>query len=219
MLLVFIASALIVSIYRYRLESKMKKLVNELEKERFSHQKNIEFMQDRHKKRIEALDEVTSSINEFRHDVGHLERGDSVYSERLQENYLASRSLSRKYESLLGEQFNQAIHHITDLGKEILTANLILTDEAFQKIEGLLPENVRKAVNQIVGKNFPVTKTEEIAHSLGEDVDWQYVRMLISRSTLSGDYFDRDGYEEASHRVRELSEEIRKTLPIISTKG
>jgi hypothetical protein len=52
---------------------------------------------------------------EFRHAVEHLRRGDANYAGSFERHFEMARTLSRKYESVLGQEFYRAVLKYTDL--------------------------------------------------------------------------------------------------------
>lgn len=218
-LILALAGTLAMTYYRYRIERRVKTLEYRLEKEAISYEKDLEFVQERHKKRLEALAEVNGAQMEFRHAFYHLCIGDSGYADKLKKYAGISRSLSRKYETLLGDEFYQAVKNMTDLGIGILQASFTLNDLGFSMLESLgLPMSTLDALRPIIGKPVPVTDTKQIVQGIGEEIFRLHQTVIFEYCKLSKE-FNKPEYDRAELHLRNLNQDLIRTLPRPTSQG
>jgi len=212
-LVLALAGMLAMTYYKNRLDRRIKELEHRLEKESTNHEKDLEFVQERHKKRLEALDEVNAALMEFDHALDHLSRGDSSYADRLTEYFSTSRMLARKYESLLGEEFHQAVKDNTDLGIGILQATFTLRREGYDRLQGSdLPSAGLEALRSIIGKTVPVTDAEQLVQGLDDQVRSRHEKSIFDCCELS-ERFNRLDYHMAQLHLQKLKHDLLRTLP------
>jgi hypothetical protein len=196
-LLLAVAAFIGMAFYRHLLQGKVKRL------------------QERHKKRLDALDEVNGPLMEFRHAVEHLRRGDANYAGSLERHFEMARTLSRKYESLLGEEFYRAVLKYTDLGRKILIASFTMTDETVQILaQQKLPSSLLKYVKDCVGKSAPVTSARDLIQDLDEESRSQYGSTIFLNCHLL-DEVEEKRILEADQRLYQIRETILRTLPSV----
>lgn len=106
--------------YRHVLECRVKQLEQRLQEETINHEKQLDFLQEMHRRKLEALGQVNAAFREFDHAVDHLRGGHPGYAQLLKAHYQEARTLSRRHEDLLGGEFYEAVLTCTDLGESIL---------------------------------------------------------------------------------------------------
>ena len=218
-LLLAIAGTLAMTYYRHRLERRVKELEHRLEKEATNHEKDLEFVQERHKKRLEALDEVNFALMEFDHAFDHLRGGNSNYAGRLEEHFHRSRTLARKYESLLGEEFYQAVKDLTDSEITILQASFILNNEGFKRLEQLdLPTSALDALKLFIEKPVSVIDSRQLVQGLDERVLFLHKREIFHSCKLSQEFNSLERHKAELH-LRNLKQELLRTLPRPTSQG
>lgn len=212
-LLLAIAGILAMTYYKHRLDRRVKELEYQLDKEATNHEKDLEFVQDRHKKRLEALDEVNVALMEFDHAFDHLRRGNSHYASRLEEYFHISRTLARKYESLLGEDFYQTIINLTDAEITILQASFILNNEGFQKLKNLdLPASALNSLKLFIEQPVSVINAQQLVQSIDDRVLWRHKREIFYSCKLSQEYNGAER-DKAEIHLRDLKQMLLRTLP------
>jgi hypothetical protein len=212
-LLLVIVGTLAMTYYRHRLDRKVKELEHRLEKEATNHEKDLEFVQERHKKRLEALDDINRAVMEFAHAFDHLRGGNSYYADRLEEKFHTSRTLARKYESLLGAEFYQAVKDMTDAGMGILHANFILNNDGFNRLEARdLPMSALNLLRSVIEKPIPVTDAEQLVHGIDEKTLFFHKRDIFSSCKLSQEFNSLE-YHKAESNIQKLKRELLQTLP------
>jgi hypothetical protein len=104
-LLLATAALLAMALYRHVLERRIKELEHRLQLAATSNEKVMELVQERHRKKLDALDEVNARLMNFDHAISHLLQGNDQYAQRLKYSHDSARDLSRQYEALLGDRF------------------------------------------------------------------------------------------------------------------
>jgi len=171
-------------------------------------------MQDRHTKRLDALDRLGHLLMEFNHAVKHIAEGDIGYSEALDDFSAKARSVGRETEALLGPETYQAVITWTDAGRAILNASFIVTDRAiaFAKFRGVSPEQLAY-LEGIVGTKHPVREGgKSILLEFDEDQRSSLRHPILSRCDLTDEYSEST-YDAAFSRFNKLRDEITRTLP------
>ncbi len=80
-LVIAVAAIVAMTYYRHLLTRRVKKLEHRLKEEATSTEKHLELLQERHIKRLDALDEVkNAALMEFSNAVDHLQWGEEHYA-------------------------------------------------------------------------------------------------------------------------------------------
>ena len=209
-LVVFAAGTLIVSIYKYNLERKLKELSNNLAKEKFSYEKTVEFLQERHRKRLDLLDEVTEFLNEFSHSVHHICNGHLSYMEGLEVASRNLRSFTRKHENVLGEELKTLAHEVTDCGMLILQATWFVPSDVFNRVESEIRFEDRQPIRQLVDKEIKLNEIENYFRAVKDDLDGRTREYFIECGKIRG--FDRNEYIEKVDKIRTLARTMSRTF-------
>jgi hypothetical protein len=215
-LLISFAACVGLVFYRHLLEARITRLQYRLKEESTIREKQIELLQERHKKKLDALDEVHAAVREFGHACGHLKRGNATRAAALKRHFEAARTLSRKYESLLGSDFYDAILKYTDLGIAILQAKLTITESTVKELEEIdeMPKLLLNELNHHVGRSSPVTNAENIVEGLNESAS-QYSGYILARCKLS-DEFNEAEFDQAEEQVYKKAQDLLRTIPALS---
>jgi hypothetical protein len=171
-------------------------------------------MQDRHTKRLDALDRLGHLLLEFHHAVTHIAEGDIGYSAELDEYSAKARSLGRETESLLGPEAYKAIITWTDAGRAILDASFVVTERAvaFAQFRELSPDLLAH-LQRMVGTKHPVREGgRSIFLEFDEDLRSTLRHPLLSRCDLTDEYSE-SAYDNAFSRFNKFRDEITRTLP------
>lgn len=208
-----VAAVLGMVLYKHLFDRQIKLLEHRLKDQSTTHEKQIEFLQARHRKRLDALDEVNAALMDFRHSVEHLQGGDTDYYAGLEERFEETRTLARRYQSLLGEQFYRAVLTFTDLGKEMLRSNFTITDETLQALRGQeAPPSLLEYVRNREGRSVPVTSAEDLLYDLDEETGRAHARTIFYNSV---DKSLDEQIRDAGRQLYELREKILRTLPAL----
>jgi len=212
-IIIVVAAAVAMVLFKYRLQRRIKELEHRLKKELATHQSDLESVQDRHNKRLKALDEVNAPLREFEHALDHLRVGDSTYAKRLTEQSVKARELVRKHQTLLGDEFWRIVETTTDLGQGVLQATFTLTEESLKQLEQSdLPTNTISMLRRMVGQSVPVVTAEHLVNGLDERVLRRYKREIFFACELSGE-FNGPKYQAAEVCLRNIKNDILSTLP------
>jgi PAS domain-containing protein len=208
------------SLYGHLLGRRLKALEHRLHTQAMRHEKQLEFVQERHKKRLDALDELNAAVMDFDHDVMHVRRGDVGYIKGVGENSARARALARHAESLLGADLYQAILTSTDRGRTVLDACFCVTARTAAVLElNGLPERELEALRGLIGTRHPVSRGgDDITEGYDPELRARYQRNIVGTCELSEE-FDQDGYSAAMREFSRLKEEILRTLPTPSSDG
>jgi hypothetical protein len=212
------AGMVLMALYHHLLERRSKRLDHQLQKETIVFEKQLAFMQDRHTKRLDALDALGRLLMEFNHGVRHVADGDIGYSSDLQEYFAKSRSLGRETEPLLGPDVYKAIIAWTDAGRAILDASFVVTDRAvaIAKAHGLRPDLLEQ-LQSGVGTKHPVREGgASIFRDYDEELRSTYRRLILGRCDFS-DCYNENAYDKVSYQFSKLRDEITRTLPVPPT--
>jgi hypothetical protein len=140
------------------------------------------------------------SLNEFRHALYYLQESHSRYADKLNYNYFKSRKLARKYEILLGNQFDTALHNMTESGLSILNASFSLPKEIFDVLEVQFPEQERPYPRTLVDEKFPVNDGQNFISTISLNLQQETVRRFINHCGVSKE-FKENAYKEANFLV------------------
>jgi hypothetical protein len=213
-LLLAVAAIIATISYRYLLERRIKQLEYRLQQEATTREKAMELLQERHRKRLEALGAVNEELMGFDHAIEHLRGGNSHRgAQMLRRSYKQARELSRKYEDLLGSQFYSVVRNYTDQGERILDSSLVVANETLKELEqrGLHPSEWN-ALQRLVGQRIPVSEAQQRLRSVGLSADIPgFRRKVVSLFNLTEE-FDAEAYQEAKRAYESLKQEILQSL-------
>ncbi len=195
------------ALYHHLLERRSKRLDHQLQKATLVFEKQLAFVQDRHTKRLDALDKLGHLLLEFHHAVGHIAEGDIGYSDALDDYAAKARSVGRETEALLGPEAYQTVITWTDAGRAILNASFVVTDRAvaFAKFRGVSREQLAY-LESIVGTTHPVREGgKSILRDFDEDLRSSLRNPILSRCDLTDEY-DKKAYDEAFFPLQRASQ-------------
>jgi hypothetical protein len=202
------------ALYHHFLERRSKRLDHQLQKENVVFEKQLAFMQDRHSKRLDALDRLGHFLMEFDHAVRHIAGGGIGYSEELHDFYAKARTLGRETESLLGPSAYQAVIAWTDTGRKVLDASFVVTERTagVAKQRGL-PLDRLAELEALVGTKHAVRDGgASILQGYDDDQRSTWKRTILETCELSEE-FDQDAYNSAVSAFHKVRDEITRTLP------
>lgn len=198
-------------LYRHLFDRQIKLLEHRLKDQSTIHEKRVEFLQERHKKRLDAFDEVNAALMDFRHSVEHIQRGDADYCAGFEERFEETRTLARTYQSLLGEQFYRAVLKYTDLGKEMLVSNFTITNKTLESLRREeAPPSLLEYIRDREGRSVPVTSAEDLIYDLDEEARLGHAELIFYNSV---DKSLNNQIRDAGRRLYELRETILRTFP------
>jgi hypothetical protein len=201
-LILAIGGTLIMVFYKYVLDRRLK-----------GYEKDLEFVQERHKKKLDALDEINWALTEFDHALNHLEDGDCGYASSLDHSYKKARETARKHEALIGADFYQAVIETTAQGKTILQASFTMTEDGLERLKEVgVPDSELELLRHVVGRMVPVTNPKELEEILNDRAFRVHKRSIFGTCRISNE-FDRHGYHEAKRRLWDLRDSLLRTLP------
>ena len=187
-------------------------LEHRLERQRLQLANELELTRDRHRRRLESLDQVGAALMGFHHAIGHLLRGDN-YARDLSDRYTGARTLAREYVGLLGEKYYEAVLKLTDTGLQIRHASFLVTKDALDKLlEAEVPGDVLYALSLHIEIPIPVISGGELVAGIDEET-LRRVRDEVFQHCTVSEEFDREAYDEARMHVWQLADEIRRSLP------
>jgi hypothetical protein len=198
--------------YQYVLNRRLKALEYRLQTDNIANQKALEFISERHVKRVDALDQLNALMMHFDHDVMHVAHGDVIYKEVLQDNYAKARTFARDSESLLGRALYDIVLDCTDRGREILKASYCVTQRTIQILETReLASDEVGAVSGLLGRCFAIAEADDLSIS---GISSRTLHMVFQLASVSEE-FDEEGYSIARARFEQLKAELLRTLPKI----
>ncbi len=223
-LLILVVDWLVMEAIHHGRERRIKQLEHELERVSTQREKDLEFLAERHKKRLEALDAVTAALREFEHALEHLLRGSTrIYVERLQDYANRARGGARTCAALLGEEFVESVHRITDLGLTVLKSSFTASADTLAKLadQGLPAETI-EYLHGISGRRFAVVAPESLVAGIDEALlhrHGTYARIFSSCEVVDG--FDSQEYFLAERKVYQMTDSMLRSLPSfgLSTPG
>ena len=176
----------------------------------------MELVQERHRKRLDALDEVNASLMRFNHDFDHLIQGRDMYARSLETSHGSARDLSRKYETLLGDRFYQAVLRYTDAGKHVLQSSFTLTNENLMHLEQRgFDTSVLDQLRKVLGHRIPVAEARRFLQELEANINMGQRHAILSVAQMSGG-INLDDYHKARAQYLQIKEEILRTVPPLS---
>ena len=208
------AGMILMALYHHLLERRSKRLDHQLQKDAIVFEKQLAFMQDRHTKRLDALDRLGSMLMEFDHAVRHVAQGSISYTDALHDYYAKARSLGRDSEPLLGSEAYQGIIAWTDAGRAILEASFVVVTRTVlvARTKGLPPDQLAQ-LESIVGTKHPVREGgETIFRGYDDELRSAYWRTILGTCELSEEYSE-SAYNEAFSAFNKLRDAITRTLP------
>lgn len=208
----------LMALYHHLLERHSKRLDHQLQKETIVFEKQLAFMQDRHTKRLDALDRLGHFLMEFDHAMRHIARGGIGYSEKLHDFYAKARTLGRETESLLGPSAYQAVIAWTDAGQKILDASFVVTERTIgvAKLRGL-PLDRLADLESLVGTKHAVSDGgESIFRGYDDDQRSTWKRTILETCAMSEE-FDEHAYNVAYSGFNKIRDDITRTLPVPPT--
>ena len=202
------------ALYQHTLQIRLKRLEHQLQSERMKYEKQLAFVQERHRKRTETLDSLNGMLMEFDHAVRHVSDGNVGYVAAINDFSTKARGLARASESLLGPEIYEVVLEYTDRGRSILDAQFIVNERAVKvlEIKGLPAEQLAE-VRGLIGTGADVRDGGRLLTATwSDDLRSKYHRYLVSTCQISGD-FDDIAYDQAKDRFRALAGHIFRTLP------
>jgi len=215
-----VIGAILLRYYTFRLdqakEENIKRLEHTLESRRLEQEKTLELIQERHRKKLDALDQVNAALLEFDHAVMHLLGGDDDYARHLEKGRTEARKLGRQYESLLGEDFYNGVVRQTDIGSGILHATFTVTEKTLEELEkSRVDKSILITLADRIGKPVAVTQSREIVNGIEKRVLWSNKWDIFHFCTLSSE-FDRIAYENVKDELKRLIDSMLRKLPMPS---
>lgn len=176
-------------------------------------EKLLESLQERHRKKLDALDLVSGQVSQFNHAVKHLRDGDLRYLEPTLKHYRTARETARLHESLLGSDFNDAVHRFTEagMGRATITVEPQTVDALERKG---IPKAVLAHVRRLVGHSASLLWCqEELLSGLADELRARHSRDVLTHCTIR-DTYDAAEYEAASNSFERLKRESLARLPV-----
>src|ERR1043166_2745625 len=198
---------------------RIKRLEQELHEHSLTFEKQLAFVQERHAKRIDALDELNATLMQFAHAVGHVSQGHGFYVDHVEPISEIARIFARKHESLLGRDVYDSVLRYTDTGRAILDAHFCVTERAVQVLQahsvlqahGVSPKQLRR-LQRLVGTQYPVRDIGALVLNGTEYPALKAIQnVILGASEISGQ-FDREAYELAARHFEEVKQQILRTL-------
>jgi len=198
------------------LQRRLKRLEQQLQTQTLAYETQLAFVQERHKKRVEALDELNAILLEFDHAVGHVRRGHTEFVEAIDDYSAKARAFARKNDSVLGSEMYVTILEYTDLGRAIRDASYCVTDRTIRIMAyNDLPPDLLARLQTLVGtKHLVRDDARTITSGYSDDLRLQYHRMILGVCELSEE-FNELGYVEAKAHFGLAKDRILRTLPIV----
>jgi hypothetical protein len=205
---------ILMALYQHFLERRSKRLDHQLRKDSIVFEKQFAFVQERHAKRLDALDSLGTLLMEFDHALRHIAEGDHGYTPKLHDYSARARNLARENESLLGREIYDAVLAWTDAGRAILEASFCVTDRtvAVARANGLPADHLARLQN-IVGTKHPVREGgASIFREFNDSFGSTYHRQILKACEFS-DQFSESAYDRGSQQFNKLRDKITRTLP------
>src|SRR5688572_16804105 len=171
-------AVLAMALYRHLLMRRLKRFEQQLQTQTLAYEKQIAFVQERHKKRVDALDELNAVLLEFNHAVSHVRSGHTEFISALEENFIKARAFARKNESILGANVYEAVLRYTTLGQTIRDASYQVTDRTIRIMtyQGLPADELAHLQTLLGTKHLVQDQGETILDGLSDPVRLQYGR-------------------------------------------
>lgn len=209
-------AALGMGLYAHFLGRQLKRLEHRLQTQAISQGKLLDFVQDRHRKRLEALDTLNGLLMEFDHAVRHVREGDLASVKSITEHFARARSFARASESLLGTKVYEAVLKYTDGGRSILDAQFCITERTARVLEfNGLPSFRLEALQRLIGTRHRIPEeAEQIVAGYPDEIMQKYRRTIFATCDISEE-FEQSAYDEARGEFRELKVQLLRTLPTL----
>lgn len=209
-------AALGMGLYGHFLGRRLKRLEHALQTQATTQGKLLDFVQDRHRKRLDALDTLNGSLMEFDHAVRHVRQGNLEFVEKIAEYFSSARSGARASESLLGSTVYETVLRYTEVGRSILDAEFVVTDRTAKilKFNGL-PLTQLASLQGLIGTRHSVLSGgDEIVAGYPDDLRNKYRRQILGTCEISEE-FAESAYDEARSEFRKLKVQLLRTLPTL----
>jgi hypothetical protein len=212
------AGMVLMALYHHLLERRSKRLDHLLEKETIVFERQLAFMQDRHTKRLDALDRLGHFLMEFDHAVRHIATGGIGYSEELHDFYAKARTLGRETESFLGPSAYQTVIAWTDADRKVLDASFVVTERTVgvAKLRGLPLDRLTELEGLVGTKHAIRDGGESIFQGYDDEQRSTWKRTILETCELSEE-FNEDAYNAAHSGFNKVRDEITRTLPVPPT--
>ena len=182
-----------------------------LQRRRSLQQSSLELLQTRHQQKLDALDQINGALREFDHAVDHLCRGDD-YLTRLEDYCQKARDLARKHELLLGREFHDAVIRCTDLGKAVIEAGFILSEDTLERLRRDEPTDpLRIALDGFPERRIPIASCSSLLRGLAKETARRIHNEILPECAISPE-FDAMGYMEVNSALQKMTSYLVRTL-------
>jgi len=204
------------ALYRHLLLRRIKRLEQELHKQSIIFEKQLAFVQERHTKRIDALDQLNETLMQFAHAVGHVTQGHGFYVDGVKQLSELARKFARTHESLLGRDVYDSVLQYTDAGRAILDAQFCVTERTVRVLQaqGVSAKKLER-IQRLVGTKYLVGDIDKLIPKGTEYPALKDIQNAILAASEISEHFDREAYALAVRHFEQVKEQILRTLPTI----